>query len=202
MTAERLGAATTANADSPQPSRIFIAIKIAAEITDALAQMTRGLERFQVRLVAPIDIHLTLVPPWNEILIPEAVERLRRVADKFDPFALTFQHIGYGPDPKRPRLFWAECVAGHKIVELRAALLLAFGQSDEQPFRPHVTLARLRGNGAVIARNHPIEQNLSLVQLIKSVELMQSPPSGGSGYRVLASLQLGGTAEKTPPVGR
>ena len=67
-----------------------------------------------------------------------------------------------------------------------------------RPFRPHVTLARLRGNGAIIARKHPIDQNLLLVQRIESVELMQSPPPGGSGYRVLASLQLGRILEKTP----
>lgn len=185
-----------ANADRPRPSRIFIAIKIAAEIADELAQMTRGLERFQTRLVAPGDIHLTLVPPWNELSIPAAVEKLRRVVSRFDPFFLTFRHVGYGSDPKRPRLLWAECAAGHEIEELRDALLLAFGQTDERPFRPHVTLARLRKNGAVIARKHPIDQNLLLVQRIESVELMQSPPPGGSGYRVLASLQLGKGAKK------
>ena len=198
--AERLGAATTAKADRLLPSRIFIAIKIAAEIADALAPMTRGLERFRVKLVAPVDIHLTLVPPLNEVLIAEAVEKLHQVVDRFDVFTLTFQHIGYGPDPKHPRLLWVECAAGHEIAELRAALLLAFGQTDQRPFRPHVTLARLRGNGAIIARKHPIDQNLLLVQRIESVELMQSPPPGGSGYRVLASLRLGGAAEKTTPV--
>ena len=196
--AERLGAATTAKADRPLPSRIFVAIKIAAEIADALAPMTRGLERFRVKLVAPVDIHLTLVPPLNEVLIAEAVEKLHQVVDRFDVFTLTFQHIGYGPDPKHPRLLWAECAAGHEIAELRAALLLAFGQTDQRPFRPHVTLARLRGNGAIIARKHPIDRNLSLVQRVESVELMQSPPPGGSGYRVLASLQLGRILEKTP----
>ena len=199
--AERLGAATTAKADRPLPSRIFVAIKIAAEIADELAQMTRGLERFRVKLVAPADIHLTLVPPLNEVLIAEAVEKLHQVVDRFDVFTLTFQHVGYGPDPKRPRFLWAECATGHEIEGLRAALLLAFGQTDQRPFRPHVTLARLRGNGAIIARKHPIDQNLLLVQRIESVELMQSPPPGGSGYRVLASLRLGGAAEKTPPVG-
>ena len=198
MTAERPVAATTGDAGRPRPSRIFVAIKIAAEIADELAQLTRGLERFRVKLVAPCDIHLTLVPPWNEVSIPEAVEKLRRVADRFDPFVLTFQHISYGPDPKHPRLLWAECAAGHEIAELRAALLLAFGQTDQRPFRPHVTLARLRGNGAIIARKHPIDRNLSLVQRVESVELMQSPPPGGSGYRVLASLQLGRILEKTP----
>ena len=201
MTADRPDVAAPVDAGIPQPSRVFAAIKIAAEIADELAQLTRGIERFRVRLVAPADIHLTLVPPWNEVSIPEAIEKLCRVTDRFEPFALTFQHIGYGPDPKRPRLLWAECAAGPEIAELRAALLVAFGQSDERPLRPHVTLARLRGNGAIIARRHPIDRNLSLVQWIESVELMQSPPPGARGYRVLASLRFDSAAEKTPPRG-
>ena len=47
MTAERPEAAATADMDCPQPTRVFITIKIAAEIADELAQMARGLERFR-----------------------------------------------------------------------------------------------------------------------------------------------------------
>jgi 2'-5' RNA ligase len=185
----------TANAIGSQPARVFVALKIAPDIADELAQMVRGLERFSVSLVAPADIHLTLVPPWNEGSIPDAVEKLRRVTDSFGDFTLEFQHVGYGPEPRRPRLLWAECAAGPDIAELRANLLLAFGQTDDRPFRPHVTLARLRGNGASIARRHPIDQDFVLTQRVDSVELMQSPSPGGSGYRVLASLSFGANPE-------
>jgi 2'-5' RNA ligase len=185
----------TAKTGGPQPARVFVALKIAPGIVDALAQMARGLERCPVRLVAPADIHLTLVPPWNEVSIPDAVEKLRRVADRFGAFALEFRRVEYGPEPRRPRLLWAECAAGQAIAQLRTALLLAFGQTDERLFRPHVTLARLRGNGAVIARKHPIDRDLVLTQWVDAVELMQSPPPGGSGYKVLASLPFGANPE-------
>ena len=180
-----------ANADHPRPVRIFVAVKIAPEIADELAQVARGLERFPVRLVAPVDIHLTLVPPWNETSIPNAVEKLRRVADSFEAFALLFQRIGYGPEPKRPRFLWAECAAGQEVADLRSALLRAFGQTDERLFLPHVTLARLGGKGSAIARKHFIDQNLSLAQQVESIELMQSPLPGERGYKVLATLRLG-----------
>ena len=185
----------TANGGRPQPARIFVTLKIAPDIADELAQIARGLQPFQVRLVASADIHLTLVPPWNEVSIPAAIEKLRRVADRFYPFALAFQHVGYGPEPRRPRLLWAECAAGPDIAELRAVLLLTFGQTDDRPFRPHVTLARLRGNGAVIARKLLIDRDLVLTQRVESVELMQSPLPGGSGYKVVASLRFGANPE-------
>ena len=174
-----------------RPVRIFVALRISPDIALALAQYGRDLEQFSVRPVAPADIHLTLVPPWNEVSPVEAVEKLRRVVDRFCPFTLTFRHVGYGPEPKRPRFLWAECVASKEIAEFRVALIQAFGQADERPFRPHVTLARLRDKGRAIARKHPLDQDLALTQRIESIELMQSPPPDGSGYKILASVPLG-----------
>lgn len=173
-----------------RPVRIFVALRILPDIALALAQYGRDLEQFSVRPVAPADIHLTLVPPWNEFSTTDTVEKLRRVVDRFCPFTLTFRHVGYGPEPKRPRFLWAECVASKEIAQLHEALLQAFGQADERPFRPHATLARLRDKGRAIARKHPIDRGLAFKQRVETIELMQSPPAGGSGYKVLASVPL------------
>ncbi len=186
---------STASSCGRRPVRVFVALKIASEIADVLAQFARELERFPVRLIAPADIHLTLVPPWNEVSIPDAAGKLRRVADRFGDFTLQFRHVGYGPEPRRPRFLWAECAAGPDLSQLRAQLLLAFEQTDERPFRPHVTLARLRGNGSAIARIYPIDRDLALAQHVSSVELMQSPAPGERGYKILASPRFGANQE-------
>ena len=172
-------------------ARVFVALRVASKIANELAQMARELERFAVRLITPTDIHLTLVPPWNETSIPAAIEKLRGVADKAAPFTLAFEHLGYGPQPRRPHLLWADCAENEKLTALHSALLLAFGQSEERPFRPHVTVARIRGKGGVLARKHPIDRALAFSQRVESVELMQSPPAGETGYRMLVSLKLG-----------
>jgi len=189
----------TASSGGPRPARVFVALKMAPEIADELAQIARELERCPVRLIAAADIHLTLVPPWNEVSIPDAVGKLGRVADRFGAFTLEFRHVGYGPEPRRPRFLWAECAPGPELTQLRAELLLTFGQTDERPFRPHVTLARLRGNGSVIARKYPIDRELALTQRVGSVELMQSPAPGESGYKVLASPLIGARPEASSP---
>lgn len=178
-------------------ARVFVALRIAPEIAGELAQMVRVPERFAVRRIAPADIHLTLVPPWKETSIPAAIEKLRGAADRAVPFSLAFERLSYGPQPRRPRLLWAECSADEALTTLRDALLAAFGQRDERPFRPHVTVARIRGNGAALARKQPIERALAFSQRIETVELMQSPPAGEVGYRVLASLPLGASAMST-----
>jgi len=178
-----------------RPARVFVALKIAPEIALALAAFGRGLEKFSVRAVAVPDIHLTLVPPWAEMSMPEAVEKLRSVADKHMPFELAIRHVGYGPEPRRPRFLWADCVASEPLASLRASLLQVYGQTDERPFRPHVTLARLHDKGRKIARALPVDEDLDLVQYIETVELMQSPRPGERGYKVVASLPLRGKPE-------
>jgi 2'-5' RNA ligase len=173
-----------------RPPRVFVGLKVAPEIAVELARIAQGLERFNVRPVATDDIHLTLVPPWNEASPSEAIEKLQLVTERFDAFTLAIQHVGYGPDMRWPRLLWADCLATEELVALRAGLLDAFGRKDERPFHPHVTLARIRGNGRAIARKHPIDRQLSLTQRIKSVQLFQSPPPGQQGYQVLALAHL------------
>jgi 2'-5' RNA ligase len=183
------------NVSSPAPLRVFVGLKVAPDIANELAGLARRLEGPSVRLITASDIHLTLVPPWNEIAITDAIDKLRTVAGCFASFLLRFEHVGYGPQPRRPRLLWAGCAASDELIGLQAALMRTYARMDERPFRPHVTLARIRGHGSAIARDHPIDLELSLIQRVATVELFQSPPSGAQGYRVLASPHLGETAQ-------
>lgn len=190
---ERSDAAVAAPHEAPL-RRIFVGLKTAPEIARELARQAQALERHGIRPVPPDDLHLTLVPPWNAGSIPEATEQLRRAASGFGAFPLTFHHLGYGPEPRRPRFLWAECAADDALAQLHEALRRAYGATQGRPFRPHVTLARLRDKGRAIARKHPIDQRLALTQQVASVELFQSPPAGQRGYRVLASIALAGGA--------
>jgi 2'-5' RNA ligase len=179
-----------APAASRGPVRVFVGLKITPDIARRLAEVAMGLDKFAVRRVATDDIHLTLVPPWDEASTSDAADKLQHVADRFGVFTLTIEHVGYGPEPRWPRMLWADCVPTDELLALQAALAEAFGQTNTRPFRPHVTLARIRGNGRIIARKCPIDVNLSLTQQVESVELFQSPPRGEVGYRVLASVPL------------
>ena len=83
-----------------------------------------------------------------------------------------------------------------KSQPLRVALLYACGQSDERPFRPHVTLARLRGNGAAIARRHPIDRELSFTQ---QVEFSRTVPVAASRRKRLPDSRFLATGGQFPP---
>jgi 2'-5' RNA ligase len=178
-------------ADVAAPSvRMFVGIKVAPDIAEELARLVKPLGGLPVRLIPPADIHLTLVPPWTEAAVPGAAERLRKAACGLRAFTLTFAHLAYGPTRSRPRLLWAECIATAEVMKTHALLLAAFGQKDECPFRPLVTLARLQGNGRAIADEHPFNHTLSFTQRVEAVELFKSPAKGEKGYEAVVSVPL------------
>ena len=188
---------TNARAMNTAPSaRVFVGIKIADEIAEHLAEFVQPLRTRDVRLVPSPDIHLTLVPPWNESDTAVAIETLEAAISDFEPLPLTFVHLGYGPNLREPRLVWVECAACRELADLRTMLMAAYGKSDSRPFVPHVTLARMPRSGRAIARRNPIDRTLQLTQLVTSVEFFQSPPQGQRGYQVLASLPLGREPEE------
>lgn len=171
--------------------RIFIGLKVSAALAEVLAAWAAVLVDPRVRRVAAADMHLTLVPPWNETDLDAIIATLTRVADGFSAFTLEVVRLAYAPDPDQPRLLWAECLANATLGALRDALLQAFHPRQTRPFRPHLTLARLGRYGRHIAAAHPLEQRLSLRQPVTAVTLFQSPVAGGSGYSVLAQAPLG-----------
>jgi len=77
--------------------RVFIGIRVASGVARQLVELARPLERYAVRLVSVPDIHLTLVPPWNEVRVPAAIETLRTAVGESVSFLLTDSHLGYGP---------------------------------------------------------------------------------------------------------
>ena len=175
-------------------ARIFVGLKVNSDIADQLAALVGELRGTRARLVSASDIHVTLVPPWQETSLDQAIGSLRKVAGPFTPFSLKFLRLRYGPQPRRPNLLWVDCAATDEITALRNSLMRAFGQEGNRPFRPHVTLARIRDGERSFARRHPIDRDLDLVQMVKTIELFQSPPPGATGYQVLASVELRGRA--------
>lgn len=181
-------------AGEARPLRLFVGLKIHAAIARDLSTLIRELDDPAIRRVAVDDIHLTLVPPWPEKTADAAIAHLATVAARFGPMPLSIRHAGYGPDPRFPRLIWADCAATEELAALKAALLAAFGRSEDRPFRPHITLARIRGNGRAVSRRQPFDRPLALTEEVSSIELFQSPAPGERGYKVLASAALSSAA--------
>jgi 2'-5' RNA ligase len=129
--------------------RLFIALALPAEVHEELALAQARLRGLPVRWASPAGIHLTLqfIGEAPERSAPALLEALAGLPDT--PFELRLDGLGAFPDLRRPRVVWAG-LGGDlaALARLQAAVLGAtapLGFTPEaRPFRPHLTLGRVR----------------------------------------------------------
>lgn len=140
-----------------KPIRSFLAIDLPEGVIREIARVEEKLRRLirgDIRWVRPEAIHLTL--KFFGDIGQNDVARISAAAGKaavlFGPFDLTVGGAGVFPDPKRPRVLWlglggetGRLAAFHKELE-RSLDEIGFAR-EEKPFRAHLTLARVRGQG-------------------------------------------------------
>lgn len=133
--------------------RCFIAIEIPDAIQTLLVSAQEELKK-NIRGASWVkrgNIHLTLrflgdVAPDQISTIKTAIEQ---VANTRSPFSMKIGGIGAFPNLTRPRIIWAGVKTGADEViaitkEIDAGLSQHGYGRDEKPFRPHLTLARLK----------------------------------------------------------
>jgi 2'-5' RNA ligase len=129
--------------------RTFVAIDLPEEIRERARESQEILRRSSGRLaiVDPANLHITVkfLGEVDPALIEPIVEALRAV--NADPFEMTVGYAVCNP-PRRPRVIWCDVADGGESTALARqvdALLEPLGFSREKrPFRPHVTLARVK----------------------------------------------------------
>ncbi|MBC8289535.1 MAG: RNA 2',3'-cyclic phosphodiesterase [Planctomycetes bacterium] len=96
-------------------------------------------------------MHLTLRFPGDtaEALLPRLAEALLEVAATEPPFDVAFQGLGAFPKLARPSVVWAGIRPPEPCIRLEEALtarLTPLGFATEaRAYRPHLTLARVKG---------------------------------------------------------
>jgi 2'-5' RNA ligase len=128
--------------------RLFVALDIDEAIQQRLDDYVRTLlPRFPgVRFVRSSTYHVTL-KFLGEVPQPDAVrERLRQL--RAPGFQLSVRSVGFFPDARAPRVFWAgvEAPALPALARGIGQSLEALGFAQESSFHPHLTLAR-NGSG-------------------------------------------------------
>jgi RNA 2',3'-cyclic 3'-phosphodiesterase len=188
--------------------RLFIALELPAEITDALEKLQkrlRDLDRERaVRWVALDSIHLTLkflgdTPPDRVPAIEAAVVE---AATDHKPFSLSIDGAGCFPNLQKPRIVWAgasgELKALHALRDAVERTVSPLGYpTEDRPFSPHLTLGRSRQEASRSALSELGEkigsQKIGILATwkVERVSLMRSEltPSGGV-YTRLAETSL------------
>jgi 2'-5' RNA ligase len=137
--------------------RLFIATDLPEQVIESLSVMREqvGSAHDRVRWVPSESLHLTL-----KFLGEVPDKRIRRIDEslkciQISRFEVEVAGVGFFPNEHAPRVFWAG-VRSTTLVQLAdkvGGLMVELGfKSERRPFRPHLTLARARGNARIEGR--------------------------------------------------
>lgn len=182
---------------SAPPLRLFVALELPEEVRDELVRWrSRALaDESGLRGVSADGLHITLC--FLGSLSGDAVPGILAACAGLSDMAAAQLAIR-GPlwlPPRRPRVLSVSVDdAGHRLAAAQAALsdALAAGgwyEPEARAFRPHVTVARVRGGARVQARD--LEAPAPLEFAGRRVTLFRSRTGrGGAVYEPLGTVRL------------
>jgi 2'-5' RNA ligase len=102
----------------------------------------------KLRWSAVENLHITtkFIGEWPEARIDEMKAALRGVNSQ--PITISVSGVGWYPDVRRPRVFWAGVVAGEPLAMMARATEQAVAKLgvavEPRAYSPHLTLARVK----------------------------------------------------------
>jgi 2'-5' RNA ligase len=192
------------------PQRIFIAINFPEKIKEKIRAYQKEIDglfpgQCPVRWVEKENIHITLVflgYVQNEEL-PEIIEIVQKISEKYNSFPVSLNKIRYGP-PKKipPRMVWALGEKSEELGKLQKDLedslfsspFKKLKEPETRVYNPHITLGRIRkwDFKKIEPEERPeIKKDISLSFEVNSIEIMESQlKRSGPRYTVLQSFPL------------
>src|SRR5712692_9849708 len=134
--------------------RLFVALEIPSTVRKNLAELLKSLRAVspQTRWVRPENLHVTLkfigeVPEAKLADIRSALAGT--LSDQ--PVTLDFRGLGFFPNEKHPRVFWAGIETSPNLKTLAEDIDKATEKlgipREQRSFSPHLTLARFEPPG-------------------------------------------------------
>lgn len=178
--------------------RIFIALDIPAKARERLTKYMGRARKLapEARWARGEGLHVTLkfVGQVSDARVQQMKTALASV--KTAPFAVRFGGVGFFPNAKAARVFWAGVDGGDELPRLASAIdavLEKLGIArEERPYHPHLTLARtsarpLRELQTLLTGPPPRFGTMTAREFF----LYQSQPQkGGSKYTKLERFRL------------
>lgn len=175
-------------------SRLFIALWPSAEATEQIldyqSALRTAITRQGVRFTAPDRIHLTLLFLGDNQDTDQARERFLTIRPR--SLDLTTGNLGAFPSMYRPRTIWLG-VSADGLEEHAGQITQALGSecaATEDPFVPHLTLARVspgsKAVGRILMDNEQLLAPLSICWTTSELTLVESLPGGS--YRIVETL--------------
>lgn len=159
--------------------RLFVAVEINnPELIERIGAFQKKIE-LRAKPVELDNLHFTMqfLGEVSENQAEKIKEELEKIS--FNSFNITLEKIGAFPKPKFPRVLWigTDEGGGNKMIELASLverLLNPLGFKSDKPFKPHLTIFRIKSKEDL---SDVIKENFDLVfgnQLVDKIKLKKS----------------------------
>ena len=176
--------------------RIFIAINLPDDIKRALLSYEKRWRSLRIRWTNFNKMHITVefLGEVNKGGLDAILSAAENTAGEIKPFDIRLDKIVLGPDPAQAKMFWATIHIDSYLMKFKKLMDENLKQNDFIPevreFKPHITLARARGNQLKGKRTNITLANLKF--RAESVEVIESQlHPGGAKYKVVESFEFG-----------
>jgi 2'-5' RNA ligase len=175
--------------------RLFIAVPLPALLKEVITNWQKTYQMPGMRYIPADNLHLTLhfIGDTPDANVPELQDKLSQIAQRHQPFDLTFQEMAPGPKLRAPRLIWLrfqEHPAFEKLAtDICTSLDAAPGAHGK--FIPHITIIRF-GKDFLGNQSLPVNREAPVPPLrVREFALWQSQlQSPHPKYSVLESFYL------------
>jgi 2'-5' RNA ligase len=130
--------------------RLFTGIDLPNDVRERLDVLITHLRgTAHIKWSPAYNLHITtkFIGEWPAERLDELIDRLHQVPRE-NRIDICVQGVGWFPDPRRPRVFWAGIQASPSLEKLARdteQTLAEIGVAVEnRPFSPHLTLARIK----------------------------------------------------------
>lgn len=127
--------------------RCFIAIPLPKSVKQQLGNLQESIENLRWQNINQLHITLKFLGEVSDDKVQDLQAELRKV--ELSAFSISLKELGYFPKGKKPRVLWAGIEESKPLVKLKKKIeaicaVLNF-EADNRPFKPHITLARMKG---------------------------------------------------------
>jgi 2'-5' RNA ligase len=130
--------------------RLFTAIDMPEDVIERLDRLSAGLRPTAPISWSPVaNMHITtkFIGEWPDEKVEELIAALRGLPRR-EPIPIEIHGLGFFPNPRSPRVFWAGVHAPGALGELARETDRALSHlgvpSESRAFSPHLTLACIR----------------------------------------------------------
>jgi 2'-5' RNA ligase len=184
--------------------RTFVAVKIepSAVLQETMNDLMQELAGEQVKWVESGHLHLTLKFLGDTLpsQVDEVSEELNRLTKMFSPFSFQLEGVGYFKNKGMPRVLFANIKEDEVLQQLAAEIdnrLTKLGiEPETRPFKPHLTLARVKNLKNKKVFYQAVEKYRSIfmqtTEINELIFFQSILKSHGPVYRELVKIKLRG----------